>query len=143
MPRRSTQREVRLTLWLRATPAKVWKALTDERQLARWYTRAHQHDLRKGGNWAFRVGQSTGRVLALRRNKLLAHSQKDDPKYPNMRIEYSIEKMGKVTVLKIRHSGFGKNKMVYDCWAGAWPSFSCNLKTLLETGAPLWEGSWS
>lgn len=136
-------RDVRLTLWLRAKPAQVWSAITDGRQLARWYTGAHGHELRQGGNWAFREGKSTGRVLELKRNARFVHSQKDDPDYPTMKIEYDIQPWGKDSVLKIRHSGFGGNAFVLKCWTGIWPFLGNQLKTLLETGKPLREGSWS
>jgi uncharacterized protein YndB with AHSA1/START domain len=136
-------RDVRLTLWLRAKPADVWKAITDDRKLARWYTAADGHELKKGGNWGFRAGKSTGRVLEFKRNARLVHTQKDDPDYPVMKLEYTIERWGKDAVLRIRHSGFGKNAFVLKCWKGIWPFLGCNLKTLVETGKPLREGSWS
>ncbi|KAF0243471.1 MAG: hypothetical protein FD180_3361 [Planctomycetota bacterium] len=136
-------REVRLTLWLRATPSQVWSALTDGRRIARWYTPPHAHELRKGGNWAFRDGGSTGRVLELKRNARFVHSQKDDPDYPVMKLEYTIKPWGKDAVLQVRHSGFGKNAFVLKCWKGIWPFIGCNLKTFVETGKPLREGSWA
>lgn len=136
-------RDVRLTLWLRASPAKVWAALTEDRRLARWYTAAHDHVLKKGGNWGFRDGKSTGRVVELKRRARLVHTQKDDPDYPTMKIEYTIKPWGKDSTLHIRHSGFGSNAFVLKCWKGAWPFFGNQLKTLLETGRPLREGSWA
>ncbi|MBI3832520.1 MAG: SRPBCC domain-containing protein [Planctomycetes bacterium] len=130
-------------LWVRASPAKVWAALTNERQLARWYTKADKNQLRKGGNWGFRGGQSTGRVVELKRNKRFVHTQQDDPKWPVMKLDYSIEKVGKVSCLTITHSGFGSNRPLRQHWVGAWPFISQNLKTLLETGKPMWEGTWA
>lgn len=139
----ASTRDVRLTLWLRAKPAQVWAALTDDRRLARWYTGAHEHVLRKGGTWGFRGGKSTGRVLELKRNAHFVHSQKDDPDYPTMKLEYTIKPWGKDSTLNIRHSGFGSNKFVLKCWKGIWPFLGNQLKTFLETGKPLREGTWS
>ncbi|MCE9582517.1 MAG: SRPBCC domain-containing protein [Planctomycetes bacterium] len=135
--------DVRFTLFLRATPQRVWAALTEDRQLARWYTKATGHVLKKGGDWGFRDGKSTGRVLELKKNARLVHSQKDDPEYPTMKLEYTIEKWGKDSILRFRHSGFGGNAFILRCWKGIWPFMSCQLKTFVETGRPLREGSWA
>lgn len=130
-------------LWVRASPAKVFAALTNGRQLTRWYTKADKNPLRKGGRWGFRDGKSTGHVVELKRNKRFVHTQKDDPKWPAMKIDYAIEKSGRITRLTITHSGFGSNREIWQCWVGAWPFISQNLKTLLETGKPMWEGTWA
>ncbi|MBE7465328.1 MAG: SRPBCC domain-containing protein [Planctomycetes bacterium] len=130
-------------LWVRATPAQVWKALTHDKTLARWYTAPHKHALRKGGAWDFREGKTTGRVVTLERNKRLVHTQKDDPAWPAMKLEYTIEPSGRITTLTIKHSGFGSHKELHQNWVHAWPFISQNLKTLLETGTPLCEGTWA
>ena len=130
-------------VWLRATPAKVWAALTRGSQLARWYTGGAKLQLRRGGEWNFRKGGSTGRVLELRRSARFVHTQRDDPKYPDTKIEYTISKCGPHAQLEIRHGNFRGNREVHSAWVGAWPFIACNLKTFLETGKPMWEGSWA
>ncbi|MBI2922071.1 MAG: SRPBCC domain-containing protein [Planctomycetes bacterium] len=130
-------------VWLRAAPAKVWAALTRGPRIARWYTRGGKMQLRRGGTWNFRGGESTGRVLELRRNARFVHTQKDDPGYPETKIEYTITKLGRNSKLEIRHSNFRGNKEVYGAWVRAWPVIACNLKTYLETGKPMWEGTWA
>jgi uncharacterized protein YndB with AHSA1/START domain len=56
---------VRRRVWLPATPARVWVALTDSRELSAWFGADVSLDLRPGGRATFRWpdGHQRGAVL--------------------------------------------------------------------------------
>ena len=73
-----TRREVslRLTRYLDATPAEVWRTLTDPESLARWLARRAAVDATPGGTFDLRLAEDpstwmSGRVLAVEPERVL------------------------------------------------------------------------
>ena len=125
-------------LWLKGSPAKVWRAVSTAAGSKRWYTTPKKLELKKGGRWDF-VG-FPGKVLEVKAGKKLVETHQFRPNEAPSRITFLVEKQGKATLLTVTHDGFGKkNKFTWQCWSGAWDFILCNLKTYVETGAPIWE----
>lgn len=124
------------TLWLKASPAKVWAALTDAKHLTRWFTVAEKLEPRKGGRWDF-TG-FPGKVLLFDKGQTLSHTHTAPDKSVS-RVTYRLKPGGKYTFLSMTHDRFGSSKCTRDCWEGGWPYVLSNFKTYVETGAPMWE----
>ena len=124
-------------LWLKARPPKVWKAISSAKHLGRWYTTPKKLELKKGGRWDF-VG-FPGRVLAVKSGVKLVETHTFNKKERPSRMTFELEPAEKYTMLKLTHDGFGRNRNTYKCWKGAWSFVLCNLKSYIETGAPMWE----
>ena len=127
-------------VWLKARPAKVWQAITAPRHLKRWYTTPEKLELKKGGRWDF-VG-FPGEVLEVKSEKKLVETHTFDSKERPSRMTFELEACGKFTTLTVVHDRFGKHAKIHGYWVGGWPFILCNLKTYIETGAPMWETSF-
>ena len=133
-------KELRTKIWLKAPPGRVWKAVSVGKHLGRWFTKPQTLKLRKGGRWDF-VG-FPGKVVRVDRGKMVfSHTHRFDS--ADSRITYRVEKLGKWSVLEVTHDQFGKSGATRQAWEGAWPAILCNLKTYVETGAPMWETFFS
>ncbi len=104
------------TLELRSEPEKVWKALTDEKELARWFPdEAAELDLRPGGDGAFsweNHGRFAVRVETVEPNKKLVWRWARRPGTPieggpSTLVEWTLTpRPGGGTLLELRESGF-------------------------------------
>lgn len=140
--------EVRVTTFIRATPARVWKALTDPKELVRWYLKPEKLQLKKGGRWDFIKGNLSGKVLKVengKKEKRLVHSFRFNfiKGEPESLVTFVVEPRGKDTKLTLIHSRFGTAKQTRGHVSGGWPFLIANLKTFLETLKPLQEGGYS
>lgn len=124
------------TIWLKASPRKVWRSLTQGRHLRRWFTIPEKLELKKSGRWDF-VG-FPGRVLRIAKEKQFSHTHTFSPGSVS-RMTYELRLNGKYTQLVLLHDRFGKDVKTRECWRGAWPFNFSNLKTYVESGSPMWE----
>lgn len=127
-------------IWLKARPAKVWRAISAPQHLKRWYTTPEKLELKKGGRWDF-VG-FPGEVLEIKSGKKLVETHTFDTKKRPSRITFEVEACDKFTQLKVTHDRFGTDKKVQGYWTMGWGFILSNLKTYVETGAPMWETSF-
>jgi uncharacterized protein YndB with AHSA1/START domain len=56
---------------------------------------------------------------------------------PPSRVTFTLEERNGVVRLTVRHDGFPPASKVFRACSDGWPMILSNLKTLLETGAPL------
>jgi uncharacterized protein YndB with AHSA1/START domain len=136
--------------YIRATPERIFEALTDpEQNRLFWHGYRQQSSWKKGADYAIVSGDGeawdTGKVLACDPPKRLSVTwthQKDAA----MKAEgesvatFDIEPVNdRVTKLTITHTiGVSPSKFIEAVSTG-WPSILANLKSLLETGSALEE----
>jgi uncharacterized protein YndB with AHSA1/START domain len=139
----------KLQFAIRATPAGVWRALTDGEITPAYYVgfRA-EYDLAPGGRYRYTAGGGdmiTGTVLAVRPGLLLqttfnGHCDPMVAQLPESSVTFRIFEpfmpMPGVTFLSCEHEGLADTKAVKHLEIG-WVAILSGLKTLLETGAPM------
>src|SRR5579862_7431966 len=132
-------------IYIRATPQKLWDALTNpEVMKAYWFGMHQESDWKVGSPWrlVFADGRvaDMGEVLEIdppRRLVLKWHNEFR----PEMKAEgparctYEIEPAGDGVKLTVTHAMDRDPSKVIDAVSGGWPKVLSNLKSFLETGA--------
>jgi len=130
-----------------AKPEKVFRALTDAKELTRWFLKEARVQLKKGGKikmvWSTGDGHES-KILEL------VPAQKLRITWPTMGwggtprtdtyVTFSLSPQGKNTLLQIEHSGFGLGEEWVLYYAGTysgWTYYLLNLKSWLEHGIDL------
>lgn len=143
---RPPSRTIRQQYFIRASPKKVFRALSDPDRLTRWFLEEAELSPRKRGRYTFkwRGGYAhSGRVLEFVRGSSLTLSWPQfDGEQPlgDTKVKFSVEPKGDGTLLKIVHSGYSKHEKWVDAYAGThsgWAYFAMNLKSVLEHGHDL------
>ncbi|HXM20847.1 MAG TPA: SRPBCC domain-containing protein [Terriglobales bacterium] len=138
---------------INAPAERVFQALTDPRQLMRWWnsdecqTEFFEMDARPGGQWRFGTKKSTltvdgvslffcqGEVLEFDPPRLLAHTwianwHDDKTRRTIVRWELTPTKDG--TVVKGKHSGLARESVARKDYSGGWPGVMELLKKFAE-----------
>jgi DNA-binding transcriptional ArsR family regulator/uncharacterized protein YndB with AHSA1/START domain len=112
-------------IYIRATPERIWQAITDPEQRAKY---------------SFGVTEATGNVVESDPPRRLVQTLKaewnDEVRAePESRIEWLVEPVGPEARLTVTHSGLreGGSDEIY----GGWPMMLSSLKTMVETGEPM------
>ncbi len=129
---------------IRASPERVFEALTDPKLLVRWLADHAELAPRPGGS--YRLGWTdgpthTGTIVEFEAGRTIALSWE----WPGVTLKgtilrFSVEPSGEGTLLKLQHTGFPKREEWVELYGGAewgWTYFAMNLKALLETGHDL------
>lgn len=136
------------TIHIRAPIERVWQALVTPEEVARYSL----CPLREVGEVGEPIvygtpGEAmiTGTVQERTPGQVLRHSfrfvsEAGTDEDPETVVTYTIEpgEAPEVAVLTLRHSGFAAENQTYANVTGGWPFILSNLKTLLETGRPLY-----
>ncbi|MCI0340604.1 MAG: SRPBCC domain-containing protein [Planctomycetales bacterium] len=144
----ATKRHV-YEVYIRTTPARLWEAITKFEVVRRYYygygLRAR---LRKGAPLEY-VDPDTGKVaiagkvLEVVPRKRFVHTFqfRHDPKRlePPSRVTYTISKWQGVPLLRLVHDRLEKSPRTGKSVEGGWGPILSGLKSLLETGKPLWK----
>jgi len=135
-----TTRTIRVQVFLRVSPKKAFKAISEPKRLERWLLDEATLSPRTGGRYSFRWKGGpthTGRVLEFVRGKHLTLTWQ----WPGAgdllvtKLKISATPKGRGTVVKFTHSGFPKQERWVDLYGGAiqgWTYFLMNLKSVLE-----------
>jgi uncharacterized protein YndB with AHSA1/START domain len=143
MPR-ARSRSVRHRYYVRASPGRVFRALTRPAELTRWLADTAEIDLRRGGH--YRLGwnggpQHTGTVVRfVPGHELTLAWSWEGVALRGTRLRWRVERKGRGSLLTVEHSGFPRSERWVDLYAGAewgWTYFAMTLKALLETGRDL------
>lgn len=123
--------------YLHSTPEHVWHALTDAEATTAWWGRTNVSDWKVGSVWEHRkpTGEldGTGEVLVSDRPTRLALTfPSGDPS----KVTFDIEPHHDVVRLTLTHSELATEEL-RAIVAAVWAAVLSNLKTYLETGAPL------
>jgi len=130
--------------YIRATPAKVWEALTTPEFMKRyWFGMAIESDWKTGSPWKLvRDGgtlDSAGEIVEFtpERRLVLTWRHEANPEFKEegfSRCAMEIEPAGDAVKLTIAHSiDRAQSKLMGGVGFG-WPLVASNLKSLLETG---------
>jgi uncharacterized protein YndB with AHSA1/START domain len=135
--------------YIRTTPAKLWRALTDPEFNRRYWAGTWQEsDWKPGASWRImipdgRVGDS-GEVLEIEPEKRLVLSWRNEF-MPDLRAEghsrltYELEQLGESVKLTVIHEIDKPESKLIGAVSQGWPHILASLKSLLETGESLVE----
>ena len=130
--------------FIRATPEKVWSALTDPNQMKEYWFGMHlQTEWKTGADWQllFPDGKvaDTGEILELDPPRRMRLKWRNEFK-PELKAEgfalctIEVEPYGESVRLSIRHTMERADSQFIKSVSGGWPKVLSNLKSLLETG---------
>ncbi len=150
--------------YIRTTPERLWRALTDPEFTDRYWGRTYQTDWKKGSH--YELTQSGVRVddpaqvileaeppsrlsytwpaMSLELAQALGWSDEHIARItaePGSRVTFEIEPEDDAHVrLTVIHDGLEEGSLTLESISGGWPKVLANLKTLLETGEaePWW-----
>jgi uncharacterized protein YndB with AHSA1/START domain len=137
-------RSVSHQYFIRASPSRVFEAITESKWLVKWLSDTAVISPRKGGQYSigWKDGPThEGDVLDFVPGKsvTLAWSW-EGVKLKGTTFKLSVEPKGDGTLFEVEHSGFPREEKWTDLYGGAewgWTYFAMNLKSLLETGHDL------
>jgi uncharacterized protein YndB with AHSA1/START domain len=146
-------RSINVEIELAADRETVWRALTDPRELERWFPlKASGNPSEEGGSLALSWGTGqewVTRVAVLEPPAHLGFEDPVDPANPGAvsRIDFHVEARGGRTVVRLVHSGFGEGAEwdeQFTATQNGWRYFLMNLRHYLERhgGVPrtmVWE----
>jgi uncharacterized protein YndB with AHSA1/START domain len=133
--------------YIRATPEKLWDALTkSEFTRQYWCNTTQECEWKKGAAWRIlipdgRVADS-GEVLEIEPYRRLVLSWRNEFK-PEMRedgysrLTYELEQQGDTVKLTLIHESDKPGSKLIEAVSNGWPVILASLKSLLETGESL------
>lgn len=130
--------------YIRATPERLWSALTDKTFIPRyWFGMTCESEWRPGSPWKlmFEDGRvaDRGEILEADPPKKLVIKWMNEFR-PELAAEgparctFLLEAEGAATKLTIVHEMDKAQSLVIEAVSGGWPKILSNLKSLLETG---------
>jgi uncharacterized protein YndB with AHSA1/START domain len=133
-------------LYIRATPERLWQAITDPAMTSIYYFGSLiESDFKVGSPLTYKQADGSvdidGEVLEADPPRRLVHSfttrwEKNED--PPTTVTWEITPMGSETcLLAVTHGGFTSENATYDSVKGGWPVILSGLKTLVETGEAL------
>jgi uncharacterized protein YndB with AHSA1/START domain/DNA-binding MarR family transcriptional regulator len=152
------------TTYIKATPERLWQALTDPAFTARYWGITFDSDWEVGSpmTWHQRgVTMSDPEQVVLesepyRRLSYTWHTLtpelsdaldlRDDVRErivaePRSKVTFEIDELGEQVKLTVIHEGFEESSVLITMVSQGWPRVLSDLKTLLETGEPLPTGT--
>lgn len=146
MAERSAPRHV-YTVYVRATPERLWAAITDPEATRRYYYGTLvQSDWQPGSamRYVYPNGSlaADGEILEIDPPRRLVHTFDatwDDEVKPDRRhrVTWEIERLGSACRLTVEHSDFDGETATYRSVASGLSVILSGLKTYVETGEPL------
>ncbi len=132
-------RSLEKELFIKATPERVFQALTEKADLERWFVKKAEVDLRPGGAIRFEWGPElfeSGKILVLDPPHRLSYTWGAlEPSPTTIAFELAAENDG--TRLHLIHTGIGEGEdwdHYYTSINSGWSGHLKNLTAWLETG---------
>lgn len=149
----SDQDAIVTEIHIAAPPARVFRALTDPKELPRWFNspeapvQVWEMDARPGGRYRYATEKGTivvnnvrefechGEILEIDPPRLLVYSwianwHDDKSRRTIVRWELTPDRSG--TRAKVTHSGLAQEPVARKDYTGGWPGVLQNLKTFTE-----------
>jgi uncharacterized protein YndB with AHSA1/START domain len=133
--------------YIRTTPEKLWRALTEPEFTRRFFCETWQEcEWKPGASWRMMVPDgrllNSGEVLEIEPGKRLVlrwrtelipemHAEGDS------RLTYELEQQGEAVKLTLIHEMDKPDSKMIGTVSQGWPLVLASLKSLLETGEPL------
>lgn len=137
--------------YIRASAARVWRALTDADLTARYWGHANVSDWQEGSSWEHRRVDGSGavdvvgHVIKAEPPTRLAITFEDSPDAETPRepsvVTFFVEPHQDIVRLTVTHENLPNQEMLGGISRG-WPAVLANLKSLLETGDVLPQAPW-
>jgi uncharacterized protein YndB with AHSA1/START domain/DNA-binding transcriptional ArsR family regulator len=136
--------------YIRATPERVWEALTDSKLTADYWGHSNVSDWIVGSRWEHRrvdgsgIADVIGTVLESappRRLVITFDAPGETPPGGPSRVAFDIEPYHEIVRLTVTHGNLPDDDALEAISAG-WPAVCANLKSLLETGQVLPRPPW-
>ena len=134
-------------IYIRATPERIWQALTDSELVKRYYFGSViESDFKPGSPIVYRQAEGgrvdiEGEIIEADPPRRLVHTfavrWDSDVNEPPTRVAWEITPMGETCRLSVTHDGFTEENATFAQTKGGWPIILSGLKTLLETGREL------
>ena len=134
-------------IYIRATPERIWQALTDSELVKRYYFGSViESDFKPGSPIVYRQPDGgridiEGEIVEADPPRRMVHTfagrWDDDVNDPPTRVAWEITPMGESCLLSVTHDGFTEENATFAQTKGGWPIILSGLKTLLETGSKL------
>ena len=150
----TTDRDALVTeIEISAPPARVFKALTDSGELARWFTNSEcpakiwEMDARPGGRYHYKTEKGKivvngvsefechGEILEVDPPRLLVYSwiaNWHDDKTRRTIVRWELSAKGAGTQVKVTHSGLAEENVARKDYSGGWPGVLDQLKKFAE-----------
>jgi len=135
-------------------PARVFRALTDSDELAKWFTNAEcpakywRMDARKGGRYSYQTERSAtvkvngvdefhceGEITEFDPPRLLVYTwvaNWHDNKTMATMVRWELTQTNSGTHVRVTHSGLANEKVARDDYRGGWPGVMDSLKAFVE-----------
>ena len=132
-------REIWHEILINASPARLYRALTEVEQLAHWWTTDTRGDASLGGELEFRFNGFLGSVMRVTDSTPGALVRWETvrgelPEWIGTRIEFRIFRERDRTALHFRHSGWREDARQFPHCSLGWAIFLMSLKEFVETG---------
>ena len=148
------------TTYIKTTPERLWRALTEPEFTWRWWKTSFDTDWAVGSpmvwdNNGITISDVEQVVLESHPYRRLAYTwhtftpelndrlKFDDELYARLsseqrsRVAFELEEVGEMVKLTVIHGGFGPDSVAATMVRNGWTALLSSLKTLLETGEPL------
>jgi len=136
--------------YIKATPERVWRALTDADTTAAYWGHSNVSDWQVGSPWEHQrtdgsgTADVTGTVVESTPPSRLVTTWADPEAAPDAavsQVTFQIEAHGELVRLTVTHEDLA-DEAERDQAAAGWSAVISNLKTLLETGRALPQAPW-
>ena len=124
--------------FIKATPERIFRALTEKQELERWFVHEADLELKPGGKirteWAPGVGEH-GKVKEVKPSQLFSFTWEALSPTPTT-LAFALAKEKDGTALTLTHSGIGEGEgwEVYKNISKAWDAHLKDLASWIETG---------
>ena len=123
--------EIRDSIWIQAPPARVFRALTEGEELARWWPKTAQSEARSGGK--LHMAWFDGGEMSTTFSEWTPNERVGYPFYSE-RLRFELCEKGQGTDLVIVHH-CGHEDSIHI--AQSWGFLKANLKSVIESGRDL------
>lgn len=139
------------TIYIDATPQKVWDTITEHEGPRAWWSDTHMLSTFKSGSTiVFRRGDNDdvqGEILESEAPHKLVHTFRVGGFGPMHHegvslVTFEITTNGPSTMLTVNHQGFPENSAVLKGVSKGWPAILCSMKSFIETGKALRYADW-